>query len=614
VEALQRNPVCRCGFLLTTETRLPPAREIETAIDLGIRETLEALAAPAYQEKLLPFLQGLDEVGETEKAEAVRRILGLSGSQADDLLPELEQALTPPAIAGINEAFQGRVVVVNRDLDQLYGALIRRKYTLPQVHKIFRDWLRDQEISPSTFVHFIGREEAGGALAGGGKLPVFLEEYFPHLLPLLKEVGPDLFQQIMLLSLWAEGYDLAPQAFLTLFSFLEKGSPEKGLLILSQLAAAAGRLREENPTLFEALVEEVENEEGFLPRVWKLLEGERAADIFVRETLFPSLLKDTLERILTAPETGRELGRLALEAIPRLSCTSPDYHAKRLRMVEVLKNLETIRQKAQALKRRENHPPQHFQKWEAFYLQHLSPLTYLLAVFPARIERLDLQIPTTVREELAEDERKCRLLFQEFASFYQKSLPRWEGQTEKRPCLIEDLPAGRFVRGGPGEDGSRIFVLLDGLRWDLWEYLKEKFFTPLADRFRIVQEGPLWAHFPSSTPRQMAFFNEAAEKSGALISDEDSRFWKISGIDERVHTEKGSLEHLFRNVLQYLQLELTPRLRTIPSGTTLIFFSDHGFTENPHFDRADKYRQPRYLHGEASPLEVIVPWARLLKI
>ncbi|MBI5585391.1 MAG: hypothetical protein HY892_16390 [Deltaproteobacteria bacterium] len=68
------------------------------------------------------------------------------------------------------------------------------------------------------------------------------------------------------------------------------------------------------------------------------------------------------------------------------------------------------------------------------------------------------------------------------------------------------------------------------------------------------------------------------------------------------------------NVLQCLQLELTPRLRTIPSGTSLILFSDHGFIENPHFDQADKYRQPRYLHGAASPLEIIVPWARLLKI
>jgi hypothetical protein len=607
VETLQRNPVCRCGFLLTTETRLTPAREIEAAIDLGIRETLEALAAPAYQEKLLPFLQGLADVGETEKAEAVRRVLGLSGPRSEDLLEELEQALSAPAIAGINEAFQGRVVVVNRDLDQLYGALIRRKYTLPQVHKIFREWLRDQEISSSTFVHFVGREEGDGAAAGGEKLPVFLEEYFPHLLPLLKEVGPDLFQQIMLLSLWAEGYDLAPQELLPLFSFLEQGSPEKGTLILSQLAAAAGRLREENPILFEALVEKAENEEGFLPRVRKLLEGERAAAVFVRETFFSSVLKEAFERLLSLPDPGKELAGLSPPSGRRVS---PDFQSKQNRLREACKDIEALRQKGQALKRREASPPLDFQKWEVLYRQHLSPLTYLLAVFPARLERLEVSLPTAVREKLVENENRRQFFFQQFAAFYHGSLPGWESGAAKRPLMIEDLKSPGFGREGPAEQGDRILLLLDGLRWDLWEYLKEKFFASLSDRLRLVQEGALWAHFPADTPRQMVFFEGPANKKPAA----GTAVWKLGGIDERVHTEKGPLEHLFRDVLQYLQLELTPRLRTLPAGTALILFSDHGFVENPRFDKTDKYRQSRYTHGEASPCEIIVPWARFLKI
>jgi hypothetical protein len=43
-------------------------------------------------------------------------------------------------------------------------------------------------------------------------------------------------------------------------------------------------------------------------------------------------------------------------------------------------------------------------------------------------------------------------------------------------------------------------------------------------------------------------------------------------------------------------------------------FADHGFIENPHFEKADKYHTSRYTHGEDSPFEVIVPWAVITKI
>lgn len=155
---------------------------------------------------------------------------------------------------------------------------------------------------------------------------------------------------------------------------------------------------------------------------------------------------------------------------------------------------------------------------------------------------------------------------------------------------------------------------MDGMRWDLWEYLKEKFFGPLGGQIRIAQEGTLWAHLPSSTPRQMEFLKAALEKDSAPGAGLEERVWKVGGIDERVHTEKGTPEHLFRNVLQCLELDLAPRLRELPSQSLIIMFSDHGFIENPHFEKGDKYRTPRYTHGGDSPFEIIVPWAVITKI
>ncbi|OGP87580.1 MAG: hypothetical protein A2157_13680 [Deltaproteobacteria bacterium RBG_16_47_11] len=283
-------------------------------------------------------------------------------------------------------------------------------------------------------------------------------------------------------------------------------------------------------------------------------------------------------------------------------------------MVEALRDYDTIRQKIQVLKRRETNPPQDFQKWETLYAQHLSPLSSLLAAFPLRAERMEVSIPSAVRERLGQGERLCVLISKSFSEFYRKTLPLWETGEEKGPKRVEDLASQDFWKGSASEGAPKIFVLMDGMRWDLWEFLKEKFFAPMANQLRIIHEGTLWAHLPSSTPRQMEFFEEALQKAGVKDRRPETKIWKIGGIDERVHTEKGTLEHLFRNVLQFLQLELAPRLRELPSRTSLILFSDHGFVENPLFEKSDKYRTSRYLHGENSLFEIIVPWAAVTRI
>ena len=596
-ELLQSNPICSCGFLLTMESRFTPVREIEEAIDLGIRETIEALKAPTYQEKLLPYLKGLEEVGENEKASAVRRVLNLSPEEAEDFLSRLEEALTPLAIQGINEAFKGRIVVVSRDLDQLYGALIRRKYSLPQVRKIFREWLKEGEISEGTFVHFVGKGETGREAQEQEGFLTFIQAEFFHLLPLLQEEGQALFKKALLLSLWIEGHEIPPHQLVPLFPFLQKGKEERRDLLIQELSAAARLLRQKEPDLFERAVQEVEEAGGIFPEVSKLLEGERAVDIFRREIIFPSILRETFEKLLAAPEEEKEGGVVIPSEDPKLPPKTSGFIKKQTEMVKALKDYDILRQKLLALKRRQTNPPQDFQKWESLYIQHLSPLSFLLVTFPVKVERMEISLPLPAKDRLGQAEDLHQHFSEKFSEFYRNALPLWETGEEKRPKMIEDLEKVKIPEGA-----QKIFVLMDGMRWDLWEYLKENFFASMANQFRIIQEGALWAHLPSTTTRQMGFFGG------------ENTIWKIAGIDERVHTERGNLEYLFRNILQFLQLDLAPRLRELPAGTQIILFSDHGFVGNPHFEKSDKYRASRYTHGEASPFEIIVPWAAVTKI
>ena len=179
--------------------------------------------------------------------------------------------------------------------------------------------------------------------------------------------------------------------------------------------------------------------------------------------------------------------------------------------------------------------------------------------------------------------------------------------------MIEDIP--RILskkRQTPDFDHLR-YLLMDGMRWDLWEIIKRDFFGKKPHLFRMVREGALWAHSPTTTATQLSRFEKAwADTNGE--GQEESELWKLTGIDEKIHSEKGPLSHLFANVVSYLEIEWLHRLKRLPSRTLLILFADHGFVENPAFDPSAKYENPRYLHGKDSPFEVIVPWAWVMRI
>ena len=300
------------------------------------------------------------------------------------------------------------------------------------------------------------------------------------------------------------------------------------------------------------------------------------------------------------------------EGITRENIKTEPLAQRRTEMVEILKNYQLFNQKWQVLKRRDAHPPQSFSNWETFYIDHLSIFAHLLKILPEKIQRMEISLPANERKKLWQAEELITSFGQNFADFYQKCLPLWEAGQEKRPLFIEDLPTLNPWKRKIPEGKSKVYILLDGLRWDLWIYLKENFFKNLSQQIRLITEGVLWTHFPSSTPRQIEFFEEARHKFAETKGKEE--FWHLGGIDERIHTERGSLEYLFRNILQYLQLTLTSRLQELSSQSYLLFFSDHGFIENPHYSADDKYRSSRYLHGEASPFEVIVPWAAAVRI
>ena len=123
----------------------------------------ERAPASASSEKILPYLEGLRQVGKDEEAEEVRELLKLAPEGAE-VVEALGRRLTPRVISHVNEAFRGKVIVVRRDLDRLYQSLVHRKYTLAQTRRILREWLGEAELSEETYLSLpgAGLGERGG--------------------------------------------------------------------------------------------------------------------------------------------------------------------------------------------------------------------------------------------------------------------------------------------------------------------------------------------------------------------------------------------------------------------------------------------------------------------
>jgi len=609
-EYLRGQPGCSCGFQLDEKLSLKPVKEIEEEIDLGISETLLALKAPTIQEKIIPYLEGLDLVGKENEADAVRRFLDISpGSEA--LLGRLDKDLTSQVIRHINGAFHGKVVVVERDVDRLYKSLVHRKYTLSQTRKIIGEWLEQETLSEDTFFHFVGSGDEEPADKTGEMFREFLEGDFAQLASIYRRIGHGQLVKATLALLWADEYKIPAQEIVGLFPTLERDLEGEDGQFLSLLMGLGRTLKEKKPSLFESMISQVEEDSSFIQTLWSTLSNASPSEIFKRESIFPLILREAFERIIS----GRPRKGVIQELLSSDDTLKGHYgfQERKGEMLDVLETYLLFQEKVSGLKSPENLPPEKFSRWESVFVEKLSPLPALRERLKETLVRTGIQSLSFLKEEERDIRKRREQIVQDFRAFYHKSFPVWENGEGPRPIMIEDVPALVSKKRQVPDHDQRQYILMDGMRWDLWERIKKDFFEKASNLFRVVREGAIWAHLPTDTSSQLLRFEEAFSTIGSSMENEDS-FWKISGIDEKIHSEKGPLPHLFGNVISYLEIDWLHRLRRLSPRTLMILFSDHGFVENRAFDPSAKYESTRYIHGKDSPFEVIVPWAWVMRL
>jgi hypothetical protein len=188
--------------------------------------------------------------------------------------------------------------------------------------------------------------------------------------------------------------------------------------------------------------------------------------------------------------------------------------------------------------------------------------------------------------------------------------------TGKRPRMVFDVPelATKVAR----LHGARTvhLVLVDSLRWDTSERLKELLLAKISGDATHVESQLLWSALPTTTPRQLELLARGAEvlREPAGPQEEEPVRGRTSEIIRRV---KIGARDLYR--LDYLDARLRERettrpeeldghleacatilarhLQPLPARTLVYVFGDHGFSVD---------REGRVVQGGAQVEQVLV--------
>jgi hypothetical protein len=482
---------------------------------------------------------------------------GLKAIGEKKLAQEIENTLKSPQdikslmrlTPHLKKAFSQGIKIVERNLDSLITRLRGQSLTKAQIIAIFTEWLEGKEKLSPETYVKITTSASGVPPA----LELAIREYDTSFLPLVKK-WQERFFTLLLYVAWCHLHNL-PVVLATELAQVPETEWQQQQASLLKLAL---KCLEEGA--FKEWAQKIEDEEV----LWQYLKNYQP-DLSLalsREKLFPRLKNKILAVLLERGE------KIPLEGL--------DEDTQRL--IKSYKALETLTQMSlpSFSERKE---------WESFYKEKLLLFETHLGIL------LTSHLPqTTIRKLIKHCLSWRKRLDEAFISFYkqQKYMPL-------------KLPSQGMT------------LLLDGMRWDLWEEIKRAIFLPLG--YKLEAEGSYWAKAPTDTFTQlMALGLDPYFKNLApglhLMKKGKLHIFKIDLIDTYIH-KTHILPHILKGeLISSLKKTLSPLIKT----TKCIFvFSDHGFRLDIRVALTDAYKKTLYTHGKISPEEVIVPWARWRK-
>ncbi|CEP68389.1 P-loop containing nucleoside triphosphate hydrolase [Moorella glycerini] len=645
---LALQPACSCGLALGEKDELPPPAAIQAAALEGIRAYLLALQDPLYQEKIRGFLAGLESVGKGQEATCLRRLLAVD-PQDPELLAKLKPVVNRNTIGLINQALAGQVLVVERNLDDLYDLLANRVLKPEQLLDLVRQWLAGREgeqPDPATHIRVIAasRREIDGVLVAETGVPYqsrenLLYDWFAagyqELLPLWHRHGEAGLALAVTTAWWLPGHHLEPELVARLCSL--PGLAPPATTSLQELAQQVFELRAGPPELAGVLLNAARRalaEEDRLAAYWQALapggnpSGPELLAIIGRETLFPAILRRAAGAYLEwlSYQDGSELAT----ALQLLEGITPGVPLQPWEGPEPAAYLEACRLATHLLHSLATltaATPESFDApaWEKIYTTHLGGMESLYYHLQHQLATLNLMEAFPLARLETELHQILARYSQAFQEFYNQagSVP---GMT------LEQLPVKLERYRQRWRPRALYFIWLDGLRRDASEVM----LAELEQAGLIQQEiarGLLWAHLPTVTATQLARLQEAgynlrfldasgpdqdlaalARKGNRLAPGQEEVALRLNLVDDKVHASTDDYATFLAELALGFRRRLIPLLVALPEQSLILLAGDHGYAINHNFRSGDKHKKPRYQHGECSPQEVLVPWLLLWKV
>jgi hypothetical protein len=278
--------------------------------------------------------------------------------------------------------------------------------------------------------------------------------------------------------------------------------------------------------------------------------------------------------------------------------------------------------------------------WEKLFRNHLALADLTVSELQERVRALGLSEEVDLKPLIAPHRKALDKITKDFERFYLDALPAKAEGRQGQPARLEEVfgPLTQKYRQKLRPTGVR-FVLMDGMRWDVWHRLKDNLLPDLRATYRVVDEVALWSAYPTSTKVQLeraglALPGEelrAAEPAAgyrhevpsqpphllpgflSLVGPQGEWVERLNLVDDKVHESTVDLVDLLREIELHSRRTLSVLLEEAPRGTLVLIFSDHGFREDGRWKPSARHKRQRYHHGGASPWEAITPLAVLYR-
>ncbi|MFQ6041668.1 MAG: hypothetical protein ACE5PV_12495, partial [Candidatus Poribacteria bacterium] len=141
-ENLDKFPACACGFKLGTVVKPLNASELSRMMQSSIRQYLATLQEPPCCDRISDYISKMEQLERDFPKAQLTGLLALEvESPSDELYAASSRLLTSETIEHLNQALEGGIRIVSRDIWQLSQQLLDRKYPKAKVLEIINQWL-----------------------------------------------------------------------------------------------------------------------------------------------------------------------------------------------------------------------------------------------------------------------------------------------------------------------------------------------------------------------------------------------------------------------------------------------------------------------------------------